>query len=202
METNFDAKAGQWDEHLDRHARAKDVADAMKATGIHPDTALEFGCGTGLLTFALRPFATQTVLADTSQGMIDVLNKKILDGKATDLSARLISEDASELSGASFDAIYSLMTLHHIEDTLGALSLFQDLLAPGGTLFICDLDEEDGSFHGDDFSGHCGFNRKALTSQLNAAGFFSVSFNTCHIFQREVNGKPRHFPLFLASAQR
>ena len=202
MNTNFDEKAGQWDEHLDRRDRAKEVAAAIKATGSHPETALEFGCGTGLLTFALRPFATQTVLADTSQGMIDVLNKKITESRATDLTARHISEDASELSGASFDAIYSLMTLHHIEDTLGALSLFQDLMAPGGSLFICDLDEEDGSFHGDDFSGHCGFNRKALSSQLNAAGFFSVTFKTCHIFQREVNGKPRHFPLFLATAHR
>jgi len=202
MNDNFDAKANGWDENPERHKRAEDVASAIKAKGLKPETALEFGCGTGLLTFALRPFAERTVLADTSPGMIEVLTKKIGTAGASDLSARLISEGAGELTGETFDAIYSLMTLHHIDDTTNALALFKDHLNPDGALFICDLDEEDGSFHGEGFSGHCGFNRTVLTTQLKAAGFTSVSFETCHAIEKEVNGHPTSFPLFLATARR
>jgi len=202
MTDNFDEKASGWDEHPERHKRAQDVASAIKASGLKPGAALEFGCGTGLLTFALRPFADHTVLADTSPGMIDVLTDKIAAAGASDLSARLISEGADELTGETFDAIYSLMTLHHIDDTLGALTLFKSLLNPGGTLFISDLEEEDGSFHGGGFSGHCGFNRASLTGQLKAAGFASVDFEVCHTIRKEVDGKPASFPLFLATAKR
>jgi ubiquinone/menaquinone biosynthesis C-methylase UbiE len=202
MNDNFDAKAGGWDENPERHERAEDVASAIKAKGLTPETALEFGCGTGLLSFALRPFAGRTVLADTSPGMIEVLTKKIDGAGASDLSARLISQGAKELSGETFDAIYSLMTLHHMDDTPDALALFQEHLNPGGALFICDLEEEDGSFHGEGFSGHCGFNRASLTAQLQGAGFATVTFETCHTIQKEVNGQPASFPLFLATARR
>jgi len=202
MTDDFDAKANEWDENPERHKRALDVASAIKASGLKPETALEFGCGTGLLSFALRPFAAHTVLADTSAGMIDVLTKKINATEATDFSARLISEGAHELAGETFDAIYSLMTLHHIDDIPGTLSLFKDHLTPGGTLFICDLEEEDGSFHGGGFSGHCGFNRASLTAQLNTAGFTSVAFEICHTIANEVDEHPASFPLFLATAKR
>ncbi|BCS94762.1 methyltransferase [Desulfoluna limicola] len=202
MTDNFDKKADGWDENPERHKRASDVASAIKASGLKPVSALEFGCGTGLLTFALRPFADRTVLADTSSGMIDVLTKKINAAGASDLSARLISEGADELAGETFDTIYSLMTLHHINDIPGILSLFNEHLTPGGTLFICDLEEEDGSFHGGGFSGHCGFNRASLTAQLNAAGFTSVAFEVCHTIINEVDEHPTSFPLFLATAKR
>ncbi len=201
MSDNFDVRAKEWDEKPERHERSQAVARAIKASGITPKTALEFGCGTGLLTFALRPFAEQTVLADTSPGMIDVLTKKVEDHGAVDLSPRLISEGAPELEKSTFDVIYSLLTLHHIEDTAKTLTLFRDHLTPDGVLFICDLDEESGSFHGDNFSGHCGFSRESLTGQLKRAGFSSVTFQTCHAIHKEVNGCLTPFPLFLATAR-
>ena len=71
------------------------------------------------------------------------------------------------------------------------------LLAPDGRLCIADLDHEDGSFHGEDFTGHHGFRRPELADQLAAAGFDEVTFGDCHEVLR--HGVP--YTLFLAVAR-
>ena len=59
------------------------------------------------------------------------------------------------------------------------------MLVEGGHLCIVDLEEEDGSFHGDGFDGHRGFNRAALGSSLSHAGFTDVRFQRCHQLVRD-----------------
>jgi hypothetical protein len=43
---------------------------------------------------------------------------------------------------------------------------FMSLLKPGGHLAIADLYTEDGSFHGDGFHGHKGFDPAILAAML------------------------------------
>jgi len=38
---------------------------------------LDFGCGTGLLSFFLQPYVGEITGIDTSKGMIEVFDKKI-----------------------------------------------------------------------------------------------------------------------------
>src|SRR5512133_2460265 len=77
--TTFDERAKDWDSDPSRVQRAVAVADAIRATGALKAgmTALEYGCGTGLLSFALQQDFASITLADTSQGMLDVLAEKI-----------------------------------------------------------------------------------------------------------------------------
>ena len=200
MTHQFDKEAAQWDQKQERVIRARDVEKKKKKRCTSTGRALEFGCGTGLLSFALRPFAHTTLLCDPSPGMIETLEKKIQAENATDFSALLISEGAPELSGKTFDAIFTLMALHHIEDIGGTLGLFRRLISSSGTLFISDLVEEDGSFHGDNFSGHHGFRQETLNRQLQEAGFSRVTFEICHTMKQERGGKLKSFPIFLATA--
>ncbi len=90
------------------------------------------------------------------------------------------------------------MTLHHIPDTAAILRAWHVALRPGGWLFICDLDAEDGSFHRYDFDGHHGFARPALAELTRAAGFTAITFETPYVIQRET----RRYPLFLLTARR
>jgi ubiquinone/menaquinone biosynthesis C-methylase UbiE len=76
---NFDEQAVVWDDDLKKIERAKVVAKEI-INFIQPDqklTALEFGCGTGLLSFELKDSFKRITLADNSEGMIKVLKKKI-----------------------------------------------------------------------------------------------------------------------------
>ena len=76
---HFDAQAKTWDDNPEKLLRANIFAEAI-ANHIQPngtEHALEFGCGTGLLSFALKDAFKTLTLVDTSLGMIEVLREKI-----------------------------------------------------------------------------------------------------------------------------
>jgi predicted TPR repeat methyltransferase len=196
----FDARAATWDDDPAKVERADAVALKIRAA-VPLDRSvrmLEYGAGTGLVTQALRDSVGPVTLADTSTGMREVMRAKTDAGALTD--ARVWDLDlATQLApDEHFDVIVSVLTLHHIDNIGAVLSGFAKLLDEDGTLCVVDLDEEDGSFHGDDFEGHRGFERSALASELAAAGFTDVVFQDCHHIVRD----DASYPLFLASCRR
>ena len=200
--TDFDARAATWDDDPLKVARAQAVADAIvrNVALTRSMRAMEYGCGTGLLSFMLRPRLGHITLADVSDGMLAVAAGKIAE--ANDTAMRVVKLDlvAEPLPDDRFDVIYSLMTLHHIPDTDAILRRFQAVLARPGYLCIADLDTEDGSFHGAGFDGHLGFDRAALGAKARQAGFAKVEFSTAFEMIKPVDGQPRRFPVFLMVA--
>ncbi len=209
---HFDEQAKDWDANPMRVERAKTVAQAIRENlPLRPGlSALELGCGTGLLSFALQADFASITLADTSQGMLEVLAEKIKAagvGHLHPLRLDLGSDPAARgfpLPEARFDVIYSLMTMHHIPNTHLTLRQCYALTAPGGWLCIADLDQDDGSFHQDtpDFEGHDGFNRETLQRQVEAAGFGEVQFATVFHVRKQVEGLEKDFPIFLMTARK
>ena len=116
--------------------RARAVADAIrKAIPLSSEmNALEYGCGTGLLSFALQSDLGQITLADTSQGMLDVLSEKIASAGVTNMHPVRLDLAYDPLPAERYDLTYSLMTLHHIDDAKNILIKFHDLLEPNGYL--------------------------------------------------------------------
>src|SRR5512141_572797 len=147
--TNFDQRAKDWDSDPKKVDRARAVADAIrKAVPLSTEMkALEYGCGTGLLSFALQSDLGQITLADTSQGMLDVLGEKIASAKVPNMHPMRLDLSADPLPAERYDLTYSLMTLHHIHDTDDILKKFHSLLESGGYLIAADLYKEDGTFH-------------------------------------------------------
>jgi ubiquinone/menaquinone biosynthesis C-methylase UbiE len=201
--SDFDARAATWDDDPAKIERAQAVADAIVArVPISPAMrALEYGCGTGLLSFMLRARLGDITLADVSEGMLAVAARKI--AAAGDASMRAVKLDffADPVPARSFDVIYSLMTLHHIPDTEGILERFRAALGEPGYLCIADLDTEDGSFHGAGFDGHLGFDRGELAAKARRAGFASVAFTTAYRLTKAVGNERRTFPIFLMVAR-
>jgi len=200
--SSFDGKAKSWDEVPARTERANAVADAIRGqVALSASmTALEYGCGTGLLSFALRAELGRIILADSSTGMLEVLRQKIAGAGITNLLPLQLDLAVDPLPAERFDLIFTLMTLHHIQDTEKILGCFHALLHPGGVLCIADLDKEDGSFHAQntDFEGHNGFDRIELGRLLERTGFTHIRFNTCYTMKKEV----QMYPLFLAVAEK
>lgn len=202
MENGFDEKAATWDDdpgHVDRAAK---VADALRdALPLGPSVRLlEYGAGTGLVSQALRSVVGTVMMADTSAGMRDVMHAKVNDGVIADATVSDLDLSAGPLAEPyeRFDLIVTVLTLHHIAELAPVLNNFAALLAPDGHLAVVDLDLEDGSFHGDGFDGHHGFDHDALTADLKQAGFQDISFRPCHHVIRDE--KP--YPMFLALASR
>ncbi len=203
--TNFDERAKDWDSDPMKVDRAKTVGEAIRrAIPLAENmSALEYGCGTGLLSFALQADLGQITLADTSQGMLDVLTEKIAAARVTNMRPLHLDLSADALPSERFDLTYSLMTLHHIPDTKDTLKKFHDLLAPGGWLCIADLDKEDGTFHTDGTTDvHKGFERGELQKWVEDAGFTGVKFSTAFEIKKKIDGIEKIFPIFLLAAQK
>jgi len=200
--SDFDARAATWDDDPTKIERARAIADAiLREVPLAPSmAALEYGAGTGLLGFMLRDRVGELTLADISEGMLEVAQRKIAASGDSRVRAVKLDLTTDPLPAARYDLVFSAMTLHHLPDTVGILQRFHALLRPHGVLCIADLDTEDGSFHGAGFDGHLGFDRAVLGAQAGAAGFMRVRFSTAYEMRKAVGGNMRTFPIFLMVA--
>jgi ubiquinone/menaquinone biosynthesis C-methylase UbiE len=201
QKNDFDEKAKSWDDNPERTQRAQTIANAiMKEIPYDPSfTAMEYGCGTGLLSFPLKDRFSRITLLDNSQGMIDVLRNKIERSNTKNMD--VLNIDLLKASGSlsqSFSVIYSSMVLHHIDDVNKILSVWHSLLTKPGYLCVADLDSDKGLFHGKDFKGHNGFDRDALKKAAEMEGFVQVTFRTVLEIQKIAHdGLTHSFPVFL-----
>jgi len=201
--SDFDARAATWDDDPAKVERAQAVADDIvkRVPLTRAMRAMEYGCGTGLLSFMLRPRLGDITLADVSEGMLAVAARKIAAANEPAMRAVKLDLLCDPPPERRFDLIFSLMTLHHIPDTAAILERFRSVLAEPGFLAIADLDAEDGSFHGAGFDGHLGFDREELAAKARRAGFATVAFSTAFVMQKPVDARPRTFPIFLMVAR-
>lgn len=201
---HFDGKARQWDENPVFQDRANQIAAAMVAAIPLNTTmrALDYGSGSGMLSFPLQEKLGHITLKDTSAGMLAVVEEKIAAWGIGNMSTRLMDLTAAPTPDERYDLIYSSMTLHHIPDTNAILQAFHTLLNPGGWLCIADLDQEDGSFHGIQVDVHHGFDRDALAGQAAQAGFADIRFSTVFEIVKTTEAGSRAYPVFLMLARR
>ena len=203
---SFDHKAGDWDANPMHVERANAIAECMRQQAhLTPSMhGFEFGCGTGLLSFALRDAFGKITLADTSSGMLDVLRDKIAAAGIANMHPLRIDLTADALPAERYDVVYSAMTLHHIPDTRRILEVWREILAEGGTLCIADLDAEDGSFH-DDPAGvhHNGFDRIDLADMLAGLGFTDINAADAAVIVKPTKCcGDRPFGVFLMTARK
>jgi len=202
---SFDNYAKTWDTDK-RINRAKIIADEiMNSINIIKDSsAMEFGCGTGLVSFNLYEKFKSITLVDSSQGMIDILNSKIDTYKVNNMFPYLLDITNKNSLNMKFDVIYSSMVMHHIQDTEAIIKDFYQMLNKDGCLCIVDLDEEDGSFHQNypDFDGHNGFNQKEIKTILNKIGFEEIESKTFYYDYKVIDDKKISYSLFLMKAKK
>ncbi len=199
----FDVKAAEWDKsnmHLDR---ARTVAgEILKEIPITAEMkALEFGAGTGLLSFLLRDQLKEITLVDNSAGMVKVLREKLLAVNDDKMRVLDLDLEHNDYMDGSVDLIYTLMVLHHVNDVEKIISKFSGMLKPGGHLAIADLYTEDGSFHGGAFTGHRGFDTAKLSAQLKKYGFSDVRHRKVYVIDKLMpDGSRKQFEVFLMTA--
>lgn len=189
----FDGLAAGWDASSFRARRAEAVADLIReaAGSFEGAELLDFGCGTGLLGFLFVGEASRVTFADTSRGMLARVEEKASGSRGV----RIVDLSSDPLP-SGFDAAVSLMALHHIDDYRGAVRDLASALKPGGVLCLCDLDEEDGSFHGGEAVPHKGFRREDIEAAYRDCGLGSIVVRTAH--RNPKGGTGREYPLFLA----
>jgi SAM-dependent methyltransferase len=123
---------------IERYGSVSDVYHSylIHHLPLHPENALEIGCGTGEFTRLLASRAKNVVAVDLSPQMIRLANSQSADYQ----NIEYLPGDVMSLSfpDERYDCIVSVATLHHL--SLGqALLKMKDALKPNGVLIIHDL---------------------------------------------------------------
>lgn len=201
----FDLKAAEWDNNPMHWDRSKAISkEILQLIPLNKEmTALEYGAGTGITSFLLKDYLKEITLMDSSQEMVRVMEDKIRINKTANLRTLYFNLETDEFPGQKFDLIFSQMVLHHVIDIDKIIGKFRSLLRPSGYLAIADLYEENGSFHGEDFTGHNGFNIDDLSAIVRKKGFSDISHKTGFIIDRKISEtEVKHFEVFILTAKR
>jgi ubiquinone/menaquinone biosynthesis C-methylase UbiE len=201
----FDQAAAGWDDQPHRVRLMKMIGEAIvrEAHPVKTMSVLDYGCGTGLVGLFLLPYVRSVTGADSSPGMLEVLRRKIADGGLVTMQVVLMDLEKDAVPADRYDMIVVSMALHHITNVDRVLKAFHELLLPGGTLCIADLDTEPGTFHPTSVAvPHHGFDRAKLMGQLAACGLSEARGVTAATFAKPVeSGKEQEFSIFLISAR-
>ena len=140
MSDSWDDYAEEWDSNEDAISYSeeafKTLSNIVKLDG---QNILDFGCGTGLLTEKLSPFAKQIVALDSSRKMISVLNDKKLPNVnviSNSISDSVVKEN--KLLKNKFDLIVASSVFGFLPEYESTLSLLKSLLVPEGILVQWD----------------------------------------------------------------
>jgi len=197
MSERFNQAAQGWDKGDMRQNIAHAVFQmiASRISLLNNMNIMDFGAGTGLLSFKIAPMVKNVVGVDLSEKMLEQLESKNSDA----LSVEAIYANICETPlNREFHGIVSSMAMHHVEDTGELFRAFHIHLKRDGFIAIADLEAEDGTFHshGNDGVHHFGFERDSLRQTIENAGFEHVRFHHAYTVDKE----SQNYPIFLVTA--
>lgn len=199
----FDIKASAWDQNPMHWDRSLAISNEIKKLiPVNREMkALEYGAGTGIASFLLKDDLKDITLMDSSAEMVRITEGKIALTGVKNLKTLKFDLEHESYINEKFDLIFTQMVLHHVTDVDSILGQFRSLLNEGGYLAIADLYEEDGSFHGEGFTGHNGFNIEKLKSLLENHSFGNIFHKTCFVIDRKVSDtETKQYDVFLVIA--
>lgn len=197
MTQRFDEVAATWDAGDVRVATARSIFQTLSSRMALSKSMdiLDFGCGTGLLSFQAAPLVRSVTGVDLSPNMV----AQALQKNTTNIQVNAVCQDIVHLPlEQKFHGIISSMALHHVEELSSLFSTFYAHLHRDGFIALADLETEDGTFHSHGNEGiyHFGFDRNALRMLIETAGFKNVRFHeACTITKEE-----KSYPVFLVIA--
>jgi tRNA (cmo5U34)-methyltransferase len=203
--SEFDIKAADWDKnpmHWDRsEAIVQEIRKRIPLTS-HM-TAMEYGAGTGIASFLLSEYLKEITLMDNSSEMVRIMKEKIESSGVKNLKVLNFDLEHNDYKSGKFDLIFTQMVLHHVAGIGEIVSKFSGLLNSGGFLAIADLYTEDGSFHGEGFTGHNGFDPERLSDFLKHNNFSNITHSPCFVIERKISeNEIKRYEVFLLTAAR
>jgi len=136
--------------------------------------ALDFGCGTGLLTQRLAPHCDTVVAVDASAAMIEVLERKRAAGalanvesRALLVNERTLAEDAT--FAEPFDLVVCSSVCAFVDDYPAMVALLAARLRPGGIFVQWDWELDPSA------EEPFGLSKDQVREALQAAGLEVVS---------------------------
>ena len=195
----FDRIAAQYDTP-DRAHVAKLIAEAIGKELEHSETksAIDYGCGTGLVGLELLDRFQSVLFVDASPAMVEVLQSKLAQRGISKAKADVLCSDfALEDPGVKADYILLSQVLLHVKDYGSLLERLYSMLNSAGHLIIVDFDKNPSI---DSDMVHNGFDQAALIELLKEIGFRAAAAKTFYHGEKIFMGQDAS--LFLLDGQK
>ncbi|HCM1323233.1 class I SAM-dependent methyltransferase [Vibrio parahaemolyticus] len=167
MAQDWDGLAKNWESNPATEQFAQSVfAQLQQLTQLDGIKVLDFGCGTGQLSQLLSPIVKDIVALDSSEAMIEELDKKELlnvEPVVDALSRGLVAQHPA--FRGQFDLVVASSVLAFVDDVESSLDIAHSLLNEGGYFVHFDWVAE---------SEQDGFTLSRSENALSNAGFVDV----------------------------
>ena len=149
---------------------ARVITEAIKSNaGITAGkTAIDFGCGTGLIGMDLHNQYGSMVFLDTSTQMLQIVEDKLRLVDAKNAVTLCVEWETADPGGLCADHIFAVQVPLHIPQIEPLLQRLYDALTPDGELFLVDFDKNE---HVQSDLVNNGFDQTALKDCLGKIGF-------------------------------
>ncbi len=171
----FDAMADRYDTE-ERAKIAGIIADAIlsRVQDGQDKTAIDYGCGTGLVGLRLLDAFGDLLFVDAAENMVEQVRYK-LETLVAKNAGVLCCDFAAGTPDLRADYILVVQMLLHEKDIRALLARFAQLLNKGGHLIIVDFDKNANIVSED---VHNGFDQKELAGVLHDLSFANIESRT------------------------
>lgn len=187
----FDDLAKVWDSKPERVEGAMVFVDKIKEhlkNDIKNFKVLDYGCGSGLVSFGFAGDVESVEGLDYSFGMINIYNEKAKYIGMENICGYIHDINMEDLNENKYDIAVTNMTMHHINDINNFVNKLAKSLKTGGQIFIADLYKEDGTFHSDNTDVvHFGFEEKIVYQAFLDAGLKNIKIEKLHSIEKPTN---------------
>jgi ubiquinone/menaquinone biosynthesis C-methylase UbiE len=190
MLERFDKLAKEWDSKPMRVQSALQFVDGIISI-INKDLSdyslLDYGCGSGLVSFGFKDMVKNIVGMDYSVGMINRFNEKVHQLGYDNIISKKHNINIDNLDHNIFDMAVTNMTMHHIKDYNMFIKKLTNSVKKNGYVCIADLEVEDGTFHTDGNNGveHFGFDKFDIYRKFYNNGLVCLGVETLHTINKE-----------------
>lgn len=177
---------------------AKMISNAIREyiTDGKNKSAIDFGCGTGLVGIELINEFKSVLFLDTAQSMLDQITQKIAVSEIKNAEILCFDFETNIRSDLHADYIFMAQVLLHIKEIQPVLSRLYEVLNPEGHLLI-DFDKNE-AIESD--LVHNGFNQTELSERLSEIGYRKIQSKTFYSGEKIFMGKDAS--LFILDAQK
>lgn len=172
----FNEIAGVYDTEA-RDAVAKIIADEIRRCepNAKMKTAVDYGCGTGLVGMRLLQDFKKVLFIDAARNMVEQAKAKAAAVKARNAEFLCLDLTKELLADLHADCVIMAQTLLHIKEVELILKNIFSVLNSGGSLLIADFDKNDQV--ASDLV-HNGFVQSDLAKTAEQIGFCGVESHT------------------------
>lgn len=149
-------------------------------------SAIDFGCGTGLVGMQLLNDFNSMLFIDTSQNMINQLKQKFSEFNVRNTDTLCFDLEKESRSDLHADYIFMAQVLLHINDVESVLSKLYDVLNARGHLLIVDFNKNEEVVSD---MVHNGFEQDKLIELMTRMGYREIQSKTFYSGNKIFMGK-------------